>query len=87
MKKLFAHVFAVLALGFAAAAWAGPVNVNQADAATIAQELAGIGQAKAAAIVAYRQEHGPFKKVEDLLKVDGIGEATLEKNRANILLK
>jgi len=87
MKKMFAHVFAILALGVAAAAWAGPVNVNQADAATIAQELVGIGQAKAEAIVAYRQEHGPFKKVEDLLMVAGIGEATLEKNRANILLK
>ncbi len=87
MKKLFAHVFAILALGVAAAAWAGPVNVNQADAKTIAKELAGIGQAKAEAIVAYRQAHGPFTKVGDLLKVDGIGEATLEKNRANILLK
>lgn len=58
-----------------------PVNVNQADAATLASAIVGIGPAKAAAIVAYREEHGPFKTVDDLLLVKGIGEATLEKNR------
>ena len=41
----------------------------------------GIGPAKAAAIVAYRAEHGPFKTVDDLLLVRGIGQATLDRNR------
>ena len=65
-------------------AWAGPVNVNTADASTLAQELDGIGPAKAQAIVEYRQKNGPFRTAEDLLKVQGIGERVLEQNRANL---
>jgi len=70
----------------AGAAFAGPVNLNSADAATLAKELDGIGPAKAQAIVEFRQKNGPFKSPEDLLKVDGIGERVLEQNRANIRL-
>ncbi len=69
-----------------AIASAGPVNVNTADAATLAQELDGIGAAKAQAIVEYRQQNGPFRSAEDLLKVQGIGERVLEQNRGNIRL-
>ena len=69
-----------------AAAWAGPVNLNSADAATIAKELDGIGPAKAAAIVEYRQKNGPFRAPEDLLKVEGIGQKVLDQNKANIRL-
>ena len=50
-------------------ALAGPVNVNTADAATISAELQGIGLAKAEAIVAYREQHGPFKTRADLTAV------------------
>ena len=66
---------------------AGPVNVNTADAETISAELQGVGLSKALAIVDYRKSHGPFKTVEDLALVKGIGERTIEINRANILLK
>ena len=62
-----------------AIAAAGPVNVNTADASTLAQELDGIGPAKAQAIVEHRQKNGPFRTPEDLLKVQGIGE---RRNRA-----
>jgi competence protein ComEA len=74
----------VLSLMPVAAAWAGPVNVNTADAGTIAKELDGIGRAKAQAIVEYRQKNGPFRSPEDLLKVQGIGEKVLEQNKGNI---
>ena len=67
-----------------AVAWAGPVNVNTADAATLAKELDGIGPARAQAIVDYRQKNGPFRAAEDLLKVQGIGQRVLDQNRANI---
>ena len=67
-----------------AAAWAGPVNLNTADASTIAKELDGIGPAKAQAIVEYRQKNGPFRAAEDLLKVEGIGQKVLEQNSGNI---
>jgi competence protein ComEA len=65
-------------------AWAGPVNINTADAGTLARELEGIGPAKAQAIVEYRQKNGPFKSPEDLLKVQGIGEKVFDQNRGNI---
>jgi competence protein ComEA len=65
-------------------AWAGPVNINTADAATLAKELDGIGPAKAQAIVEYRQKNGAFKSAEDLLKVEGIGAKVLDQNRDNI---
>jgi competence protein ComEA len=66
---------------------AGPVNVNSADAETISAELQGVGFTKALAIVDYRKSHGPFKSVDDLTLVKGIGARTVEINRVNILLK
>ncbi|WP_426688047.1 ComEA family DNA-binding protein [Rhodanobacter ginsengiterrae] len=65
---------------------ATPVNINQADAATIARSLDGIGKSKAEAIVAWREAHGPFKKADDLKHVKGIGKATIERNRSAIQL-
>jgi competence protein ComEA len=57
------------------------IDMNQADAATLQRELAGVGEAKAKAIVAYRESNGPFSSVEELLEVKGIGKAILDKNR------
>ena len=53
------------------------------DAAAL-QTLPGIGPALAERIIAYRTEHGPFRTVEELLEVKGIGEATLEKLRQEV---
>lgn len=75
-----------IALLFSSFAFAGPVNINTADAETISAELTGVGLARARAIVAYRSENGPFRAVEELLNVKGIGERTLEINAENILL-
>jgi competence protein ComEA len=68
-------------------AWAGPVDINKADAATIAKELNGIGLSKAQAIVTFREKNGAFKSADDLRKVKGIGAKTLERNRSNIRLE
>jgi len=67
-------------------AYAGPVNVNTADAETISAELKGVGITKALAIVEFREANGPFKSPEDLAMVKGIGERTVEINREFILL-
>jgi competence protein ComEA len=64
-----------------AAAWAGPVDINTADAGTLARELNGIGPARAQAIVAYRNEHGPFKSVDDLALVKNIPQKVIDANR------
>lgn len=78
---------AMAALALSIPAFAGPVNVNTADAETIAAELKGVGLAKARAIVEYREKHGPFKSLEDLTLVSGIGDRTIEQNRGDILLE
>jgi competence protein ComEA len=62
------------------------ININQASAEDIAKVLKGIGLKKAEAIVALRTQLGGFKRIEQLLDVKGIGESTLEKNRALIRL-
>lgn len=54
-----------------------PININTASAEEL-QALPGIGKTRAEAIVAYREEHGPFTYVEDLRGVSGIGEGILE---------
>jgi competence protein ComEA len=63
---------------------AGQVDINKADAETISAELKGVGLTKAKAIVEYRQKHGPFRSADDLSLVKGIGERTVELNRADI---
>ncbi len=60
------------------------VNVNTADAATIADVLVGIGMSRARAIVNYREEHGQFKSLDDLSQVIGVGEQTLANNKDRI---
>lgn len=73
----------VLAL-LPAATWAGPVDINTADAATIARELNGVGDSRAQAIVEFREKNGRFAAPEDILKVSGIGPQVLKLNRDNI---
>jgi len=60
------------------------VNINTADAATLAAALDGVGASRAKAIVEYRDAHGPFKSVDDLAQVKGIGERVVDANRARI---
>lgn len=74
-------------LCFSVIANAGQININTADVSALTRELQGIGQTRAEAIVAYRTKNGPFKSVEELTRVDGIGIRTIEKNRGNIVLK
>jgi len=82
--RVLQKVLPLAALVFPLLAWAGPVDVNSADAETISQELKGVGLAKAKAIVEYRQKHGPFKNADELSLVKGIGERTVDLNRADI---
>lgn len=82
MRKILFASLILLALAATAvadeAAPAGVVNVNTADAAQLAL-LPGIGPSTAQRIVAWREEHGAFKKVTDLMQVKGVGDATFEK--------
>jgi len=63
------------------------VNINKADAASIASALKGVGNARAEEIVRYREAYGPFSSVDELADVKGIGKSTLDDNRARITLE
>lgn len=60
---------------------ATPLDINSATAEELSVVMSGIGLVNAEAIVAYRDQHGPFQTLEELTAVKGIGAATVEKNR------
>lgn len=70
-------LFFMLLVGAQALAADGKMNINTASAEEL-QNLTGIGEVKAQRIVTYRENNGPFERVEDLLNVEGIGPATLD---------
>lgn len=61
----------------------GKININTADETTL-QTLDGIGEAKAKAIIEYRNKNGDFKTIEDIKNVSGIGDSVYEKIKDNI---
>lgn len=88
--RVAARAFLMLLLGVSALqhAFADPqsVNVNVADAATIAEVLDGVGLTRAEAIVEYRDANGAFADAYDLTNVKGIGDRTIEINEDRIRL-
>jgi competence protein ComEA len=64
-----------------------PVNINLATAESLAEALEGVGLAKATRIIEYREAYGPFEQIEELASVQGIGQATIDKNRDAIRLQ
>ena len=86
IKQLGKVGLVISLLVVAASAFAAPVNINTADAKTLAENIKGIGPKKAQAIVVYRRENGPFKSIHDLTKVKGIGEKFIIKNKNELLL-
>lgn len=79
-KTLLACLLSVAAVVASAEA----LDINSADASAIASTITGIGPARAAAIVAFRKENGPFGSVDDLVLVKGIGQATVDRNREKL---
>lgn len=84
------HLILLAALLLAPAAFAPAalastaVNINTADAPTLAQSLDGVGLAKAKAIVAWREANGPFDSADQLSEVKGIGPSLVDRNREAI---
>ena len=77
-------VLLVGALMFSGLGLAAPVDINSADAKTLAKVIKGVGDKKARDIVAYREKNGPYRSVDDLSKIKGIGKKTIDKNRENL---
>ncbi|MEH7223184.1 helix-hairpin-helix domain-containing protein [Bacillus sp. JJ1566] len=63
----------------------GKVSLNKGTQTEL-ETLTGIGPSKAAAIIAYREENGPFNQLEDLLQVSGIGEKSFDKIKDELKL-
>jgi len=66
--------------------FAAQVDINTADASALASAIDGVGEKKAATIVAYRDANGPFNSVDELAAVKGIGAATVDRNRQNLIV-
>ncbi len=62
------------------------VSINIASADDLARVMNGVGLKKAQAIVSYREEYGPFKTLDDLKQVPGMGSALVERNLAHLTL-
>jgi competence protein ComEA len=84
--KHFVSTFVAMLLLAPLGLRAEPVNINTADATTLAKALTGVGPAKAKAIVSYREKNGPFKSVDQLAMVEGISQKLIDKNRADLRL-
>jgi competence protein ComEA len=77
-------LYLALVLLMTAPVSAAPVNINTADAATLAAAINGVGEKRAATIVEYREAHGPFASIDELTRIKGIGAGTIDRNRDNL---
>lgn len=79
MKKLIAAIFITL-FAIPALAAGGKVNINKADARTLAGELEGLSQSQAEKIIRHREKNGPFVGFYELNGLDGVDSEFLTKN-------
>jgi len=87
MLKYIRSIFVVFLFSFVLSnAQAASIDINTADAETLAQSISGIGPSKAQAIVDYRTTNGPFASIDDLVKVQGIGFKTLDSIRDFVIV-
>ncbi|MFL2551144.1 MAG: ComEA family DNA-binding protein [Arenicellales bacterium] len=86
IPKALSSALLAAALSLSYFANAEPVDLNQADAETLADNIVGVGPVLAKAIVAYRLENGPFVSTEQLLEIPGVGSKLLEKNEKSLLV-
>lgn len=82
------HLIPCAVLLMAGAVHAGePVDINTANAETLAEAIDGVGIKKARDIVTYRKKNGPFESVDELIEVSGIGRQTVDGSRENLTVK
>lgn len=87
MMKIINSLLFTAFLTITSLCYAGSVNINIADAQTIATEIKGIGMTKAEAIVEYRKQNGPFVSIDDLINVKGIGARIIETNKEKLAVE
>ena len=82
--EIFKKILLVACLLIPTILLAEVVNINTADKESLMLAIKGVSEKRAEAIIAYREENGPFKSVEELSEVKGIGSATIESNYENL---
>lgn len=84
--KIIRQAFLALLLIMPLSAFsAGTIDINTADRAALMQ-IKGVGEARAEAIINYREQYGPFMSIDELTEVQGIGQKTLEENRDRLVV-
>lgn len=86
MNFIKKSILTVIFIFITGTAYAGPVNINTATAESLAVNIKGVGLKKAEAIIAYRHANGPFKSIDELVKVKGIGQKLIVNNKDNLLI-
>ncbi len=82
--EIFKKILITICLLIPTLLFAEAVNINTADKEALMTSIKGVGETRAEAIIAYREQNGAFKSVEELAEVRGIGASIVEKNMDNL---
>jgi len=85
-KTLAQFVVGSMCASLLMAAHAEPVDINLASADALAQNIVGVGPVTAQKIISYREEHGGFQTVDELMNISGVGIKVLEANQDVLMI-
>ena len=85
--EIFKKTLLALCLLIPTLLFAEAININTADKDALMSAIKGVGEKRAEAIIAYREQNGPFKSIEELTEVRGLGASIVEKNMDNLSVK
>ena len=82
--EIFKKILITICLLIPTLLFAETININTADKESLMTSIKGVGETRAEAIIAYREQNGSFKSVEELAEVRGVGPSIVEKNMDNL---
>ncbi|MCH8845995.1 MAG: helix-hairpin-helix domain-containing protein [Proteobacteria bacterium] len=85
--EIFKKILLVACLLIPTLLLAEVVNINTADKESLMSAITGVGEKRAEAIIAYREQNGPFKSIEELVEVRGVSASIVEANMDNLSLE
>jgi len=85
--EIFKKTLLALCLLIPTLLFAETININTADKESLMSAIKGVGEKRAEAIIAYREEHGSFKSLEELADVKGVGPSIVESNMDNLSIE
>ena len=85
--EIFKKILLVACLLIPTILLAEVVNIKTADKESLMSAIKGVGEKRAEAIIAYREQNGPFKSIEELSEVRGIGASVVEANMDNLSIE